>query len=559
MSYLVEYYNQIRAGQIVVGQDLNQQLNHLVQDMGDDAYVYDTKEATFRIKFIEQFCRHTKSPFYGKPFVLELWQKAFIEAFYSFKWTDEGYDNYYEEKPVKHQLRRFKKAILLIGRKNGKSTLASAIAFTELMCGTGGNDLVCSSNDDAQASIIFEEIGHMREQFDPKGRRTHKNLKGIFNVTNKSKIFKLSDRTRNKEGRNIDGAILDESNEMDDNIIAKSIDQSQSTKDEPWFINITTEGFVSDGYLDKELQYARSVLNEEIEDATLLSWLYTQDSEQEIWQDERSWTKSNPSLGQIKKVKYMKDQIRKAQVDKGERIFMLAKDFNWKTNVASAWLTANEYNQETTFDLEQFRGHIGLGAIDLSETTDLCCAKVLFMRKDDRTKYFITKYFIPESKVEQGSREDKKNYLEWAKEGWVHICAGNENDYTQITNWYIQLVKQHGIRIYKIGLDRWNAKYLMRELEDYGFDTETIGMDWGLSNPMKLLEADLKSGWVNFNANPLDKWCLGNTGLKVDNLGRTMPVKVQDLQNRRIDGAVTKIIAYAVYTRHRSEYLQLLK
>lgn len=559
-SYLIEYYNEIKAGRIIVGQDLWMQIEILIKDLDDPSYIYDTKDAEFRIKYIESFCKHTKAPFYGKPFILELWQKAVIEAFYSFKWSDDGYFNYYGEKALKKKLRRFKKLILLIARKNGKSTLCAALAKTELMIGTGGNDIVCSSNDDAQANIIFQEIDNMREQFDPNGKRTHKNLKGIFNLKNKSKIFKISDRTRNKEGRNIDGAILDESNEMEDNTIAKSIDQSQSTKDEPWFINITTEGFVNGGYLDDELKYARQVLNEELEDATLLSWLYTQDSENEIWQEEDSWQKSNPSLGTIKKKKYIKDQIRKAQQDKAERVFMLAKDFNIKLNNAAAWLTENEYINEETYNLEDFRGCIGLGAVDLSETTDLSCAKVLIIRKGDNKKFILTKYFIPEAKVEQGTAEDKKNYLQWARDGLIEVCPGNENDYSLITAWFVNLFKQYGIRIFKTGYDNWNAKYWIKEMEDIGFETEKVGMDFNnLSNPMKLVEADLRSKLINYNNNPITEWCLGNTALKIDNLGRIMPVKVNDLKNRRIDGAVTLIILYAIYQRYKTEYLEMVR
>lgn len=559
-SYLIEYYNEIKEGRIIVCQDLMKQLDILIRDLSNPAYIYDTKDAEFRIMYIEKFCKHTKAPFYGLPFILELWQKAVIEAFYSFKWSDEGYFNYYDEKPLKKKLRRFKKLILLIARKNGKSTLCAALAKTELMIGTGGNDIVCSSNDDAQANIIFQEIDNMREQFDPNGKRTHKNLKGIFNLKNKSKIYKISDRTRNKEGRNIDGAILDESNEMEDNTIAKSIDQSQSTKDEPWFINITTEGFVNGGYLDDELKYARQVLNEELEDATLLSWLYTQDSENEIWQDEDSWQKSNPSLGTIKKKKYIKDQIRKAQQDKAERVFMLAKDFNIKLNNAAAWLSENEYINETTFNLDDLRGNIGLGAVDLSETTDLSCAKVLIMRKGDNKKFILTKYFIPEAKVEQGSIEDRKNYLAWARDGLIEICPGNENDYSLITAWFVSLYKQYGIRVFKTGYDNWNAKYWIKEMEDIGFETEKVGMDFNnLSNPMKLVEADLRSKVINYNDNPITRWCLGNTAIKIDNLGRIMPVKVNDLKNRRIDGAVTLIILYAIYQRYKTEYLEMVR
>lgn len=546
-SYLLEYYNAIKSGEIVAGRELIQTLENCINDLDNLDYTYDTHDANFRIMFIERFCKHTKSPFNGKPFILDLWQKAFIEVFYSFKWTETN-------------LRRFKKLILLVARKNGKSTICAALAMCEFVIGNGGTDIICSSNDDAQASLIFDEINNMREMFDKKGKRTHKNMKGIFNLKNKSTIKKLSDKTRNKEGRNIDVGIVDETHEMKDNVIAKSIEQSQSTKDEPIMINITTEGFVNDGYLDKELKYAREVLEGEREDPTLLPWLYTQDSEVEIYQDERTWQKANPNLGSVKKYAYLRDQIRKGQSDKAELAFTLSKDFNIKMNNAAAWLNEAEIINDLTYNMDEFVGCIGLGAVDLSETTDLCNAKVLIMRPGDKTKYVLSKYFIPEAKVEQGSNEDKKNYLEWARQGHIVITPGNENDYSLITDWFVSLYKNYNIRIFKTGYDNWNAKYWIKEMESYGFDTEKVGMDkYTLSNPMKLVEADLKSNLINYNQNPIDRWCLENTAFKIDNLGLIMPVKVNDLQNRRIDGAVTLIILYAMYNRYRTEYLEIVR
>lgn len=565
-SYLIEYYIKIQLGEIVAGRELKQQLDNLIEDLENPAYIYDTTNSEFRIAFIERFCKHTKSPFYGKNFKLELWEKAFIEAFYSFKWSDEGYLEYYGEEPPKKNLRRFKKAILLISRKNGKSTLCAAICLTELMCGEGGNDIVCSSNDDAQASIIFEEINNMREQFDPKDKRTHKNLKGIFNLINKSKIFKISDRTRNKEGRNIDGAILDESNEMETNVIAKSIDQSQSTKDEPWFINITTEGFVNEGYLDKELKYGRQVLNKEIEDATLLIWLYTQDNEAEIWQDESSWAKSNPSLGNIKKKKYLKDQMRKAQHDKAERIFMLAKDFNLKQNNVSAWLTPEEINNSELINVDEFKGSFAIGAVDLSKTGDLASARAFIMKPGSSKKYMLQQYFIPESKLDTLTGKEKEQYEQWVKDGLITITpkngdeAVNENDFSLVTKWFIKLWKEYGIKFYKVGYDKWSAVYWVKEMESYGFDCVRVTQDWGpMNEPIRLVETDLKSNNIIYNDNPVDKFCLGNTALKLNGKMERMLAKVEDKDDKKIDGSVTMAIIYRVYIDNRNEYLELVK
>ena len=547
MTYLEHYYQAIESGDIIAGKELQDVLAQLIADLQNPKYRYDTRKAHKRIEFIERFCKHTKSPFNGKPFLLELWQKAFIEVVYSFIRASTG-------------KRRFKRIILLISRKNGKSTLVAALAFTELMMGSGGADIVCSSNDDAQASIIFQEIGSMREMFDPRDRRTHKNLRWIINKKSKSKVFKLSEKTHNKEGYNIEFGILDESHEMKDNSIAKPIEQSQSTKDEPLFINITTEGFVNDGYLDKELQYARRVISGEHEDDTLLAWLYTQDSEAEIWQDEQSWYKSNPSLGIVKKVDYLRDSINKSKQDKGDRMYVLAKDFNIKQNNSEAWLMEQDYINNLKFNLDEFVGSIALGAVDLAETTDLTCARILLMKKGDPTKYTLSKYFIPQSKIEQGFIDDKKDYLEWARKGLVEITEGNEVDLAAVAKWFYDLYKSHKIRTWKTGYDNRFAKTWITSMDNYGFETERVDQNrYTMSNPMKLLEADLKSGLVNYNDNEVDRWCLGNTAIKIDNLGLVMPVKVNDARNRRIDGAVTMIIMYAMWQRYRTEFLQMVR
>ena len=355
-TYLEEYRAEIRRGNIIAGHELITALDTYITDMQNPRYVYDTKEAYKRIEFMETFVKLTKSPFYGKPMKLMLWQKAFIECMYSFKNAETGRD-------------RFKRILLLIGRKNAKSETCNGLAFAELMLGNPGSDIVCSSNDDSQANILYDGIDTMRQQFDPKNKRTHKNLSFIKNKKTGTKVFKMSDKTRNKEGRNIDFAIIDEVHEMRDKTIINSIDQSQSIKENPKRIIITTEGFTNEGALDEELRYARKVLNGEYQDDSMLIWLYTQDSEQEVWQDESSWMKSNPTIGKIKTVEYLRDRLNKARMDKSERVFTLCKDFNIKQNTAESWLLTDDYDYDMEIKtLEDFRGCIGLAAVDLSET-----------------------------------------------------------------------------------------------------------------------------------------------------------------------------------------------
>lgn len=553
-SFLLEYHARIECGEIIVGQELWLELENLKNDFLNDAYFYDTDDARIRMDFMERCIRLTKSPYYNQPMKLMLWQKALIEAIYSFKMSDTTLD-------------RFKKVLLLIARKNTKSETCSAMGLTEFVVGNPGSDLVCSSNDDNQSSITYDAIDTMRQLIDPDDLDTKRNQRFILNKITNSKIFKLSERTRNKEGRNIDFAIVDEVHEMKENIIVKSIEQSQSLKDNPKLILITTEGFVVDGYLDSELIKARKIIageDESISAQRYLPWLYTQDSEQEIWQNRRSWVKSNPTLGIVKKWDYLDEQVDVAKKSKADRIFVLSKDFNIKQNSNESWLNIEDYEYTAIYDLEDFRGAYCLGAVDLSETTDLTCAKILMMKPDDKIKYVHTMYFIPESKLEDSDDwHAGARYKQWAEKGYITITEGNDIDLASVADYFYKLYLEYDIKLIKCGYDQRFSKDWINRMEDYGWTKANgdliliLQNAQTLSNAMKLCEADFKHQLINYNENPIDKWCLKNAGIKVDDRGQCLCVKQETA--KRIDGAVTFIILYEMYRRYRTEYRQIIE
>lgn len=561
-SFLLKYKAEIDDGKIIVGQELYQELCNLIEDLfHNDEYFYNTDTALLRMNFIEGCIRLTKSPFYNKPMKLLLWQKAFIETVYSFKMSREWIDN-------KKFIDRFKEILLLIARKNGKSELISATGNAEFITGAQGADIVCSSNDDAQASIVYDALDLMRQLYDPNDLDTKRNQRYIINKATNSKVFKMSDRTRNKEGRNIDFAVLDESHEMKNNVIAKSILQSQSLKENPKFINITTEGFIVDGYLDDELKKARAIINGEddsISAARYLPWLYTQDSEQEIFQNPRSWQKSNPSLGAIKRYDYLEEQVDLAKKSKADRIFVLSKDFNFKQNGVESWLNVEDYDKGLTYDIEKLRGAFCLGHVDLAETTDLCCCKALVMLPNDDTKYILTKYFIPQSKLEFENDDHAAGakYKEWAQAGYITVCEGNDNDLTLCADWFYSLLKDYQIKLYKCGYDQKFAKDWIRRMEEYNWykssgDLEMVLQNaQTLNNAILLAERDLKAGLVNYNDNPVDKWCFKNSCLQVNDLRQALIIKTEN--QKKIDGSVALASLYEMYRRYRSDLKKLMR
>ena len=550
-NYLTEYWGMIQNGEVTVGYWIRKEIKNLIDDLNDPRYIYDTTEAHKRIKFQETLCLQSKAPYYMKPLKLLPWQKAWWEAVYSFKMADTG-------------LRRFTEGLLEVARKNGKSTMFAADGNTDLFIGDGGTSICCCSNDDRQAKLIWEEIGGMRARLDPKKTITGQNLSEIKNRHKNITVFRLSSKTQNKDGFNMTKVYLDESHDIAEengqSEIAEAAWRGMSSQEEPLFLNCTTNGFNRDCYLEKKIAYAKKVIDGEIDDIHFLAFLYEQDSEQEVWQDEKSWYKSNPSMQYgVKKIGKLRRDVETAKIDKATRIHLLTKDFNIPMNNAEAWLMLEDYDYPTeVYDLEEFRGAFCLGFVDLSATTDLSNAKILLMKPGDKTKYIYSHYWIPESKLsDTDDKEAGAEYTEWARNNFVTIHEGNEIDLSKVADWFFWLYKEYKIKPYITGYDQRFSKTFTDRMDEYNFETEMILQGKVLSNAMKLTEAELKSKNVNYNQNPVDKWCLGNCSIQVDGLGNIMPVKIQ--ANKRIDGAVTFIGLYEVYRRYKQEFQQLVK
>lgn len=560
-SWLLEYIEKCKSKEIIIGKELMMMLDILLSHFDNPDLRFDTSESDIRIKFIEKECKHYEAPFAGKPFILTLRQKAFIEAFYSFKMFDEE---------VGRWVRLYQEYLLLIARKCGKTPLVAAMDLAEWFCGEMGTKILCSSNDYEQADLMFQAINAMREESHTLAKVTRKNIKGIFfgnpkqrkktgkfSYQNKGSIRKISAKTGAKEGKNIKVGSVDEVHELKDNTSTMPIRQALSTQDEPIYGELTTEGFVRDGYLDQRLIEARKVLRGELDRPRWLIWLHTQDSEEEIWQDESSWVKSNPDLGVIKKWSFLRQMVEEAKESSATRAFVLSKDFNLPQSASSAWLPESKLVNLGTFDLNEFKGAFYIAGNDFAETTDLCASTILLKRPNDKKTYFHTHYWIPESKLENSP--DDVDYRQWEREGWITIVPGNSVETSVVADWQFELLKEYDLKPFKSGYDNRFAKDYISRFEEIFGEKMTINIPQKfdvLNNPMRTLEADIRDGLINYQDNPVCLWCFRNTGLVLDKLGRIMPTKMD--KTKRIDGTASKIDAYTVLEWHRSEFMNLI-
>lgn len=554
MTYLEQYWDLIRNNEIVVGYWVRKETENLIQDLQNPNYIYDTTEANKRISFIEHCCFQGKEPYYMKTPVLMPWQKMFFEVIYSFKLKDTGF-------------RRFNDVLLVVSRKNTKSTTLAADGLYDLFCGAGGQDICTASSDDKTAKLIFDELGGMAQRLDPKGQMVSRNLVEIRNNLKNIKVSRLSSKMQNMDGRNFSKCYYDEAHSCNEengqSEVAESLWRSMSTKDEPLFICCSTMGFNRDAYLDKRIEMAKAVIEGEINNPHFFPLLYVQDSEQEIWRNEASWEKSNPALRYgIKKISKLRQDVETAKYDAGSRIHMLVKDFGIAQNSAKAWLNLEDYDYpQEKWTLEDFRNCFCLAAVDLAETTDLTVCNLLFMRQNDNTKYIYSHGWIPEIKLQKS--DDKTagaDYKQWIKSGYMSVCDGADNDVTVVADWLGELKQQYGIRVLMCYYDQRFAKPFVARLEDIGIESEVIAQSkYVLSSPIKLMENDLKYHIINYNNNPVMKWCLSNASLDVDNAGRVLIVKQRGQHEKRIDAAVACAILLAGYQRIRADFDRVLK
>ncbi len=570
-SFLIEYYKKCRSGDKIIGRELKTTLETLIQDIYGGVYRFELAAAHKRIDFIERNVKHFESPFAGKPFILTLEQKAIAEAIFGFYTFDE------ELLGGGRWVRKHKDVLLLIARKNGKTPFIAALALAEWFCGEAGQKIMCASNDYEQAGLIFDCINNFREESRAMYNVTRKNIKGIFfgnprqkkktgkfSAQNKGSIKKMSAKSGAKEGRNLKIVIVDEIHEMKNRDTVMPLRSSLTTQDEPLYFEITTEGVVNDGYLDERLRDARKVLKSELDRPRWLVWLYTQDSEAEIWNDEQTWYKSNPHLGVVKKISDLRDLVEDARNNGAQRAFTLAKEFNLKQLSSTAWLKEEYIRCDATFDLADFKSCWAMVGVDLAETNDLCACTYLFMRPNDPVKYLYTMYFVTEVKAnnlqstDSPTNPEKRDYQQWAEKGLVRIVKGNVIDDDVVAKYVREVWDKYRIRPYRVGYDDWQAKEFAKIIKkDFGDEVPVkIRQTYeALNTPTRTVEEDLRARHINYNNNEVCAWCFRNTAVKHDNRGFVMPEKIKGYIGNKIDGTMSKIFAYAVLRECKSAFM----
>jgi phage terminase large subunit-like protein len=543
MNYITQYNSLIQSGEIVASRRVKQVYARLAAATADTSgrYVFDEARAERPIAFIERFCKHSKGEWAGRGITLELFQKSYIQALYGFIDRDTG-------------CRQYRESFFLVGRKNGKSTLLAGLALYMLTSdGEGGAEVYSTATKYVQARLLFDEAHNMIKQSPALSKHFRKRKSDLYYESAMSKFQPLARNSDTLDGLNASFVIMDELHGVKDRNLYEVMRQSMAARRQPLLIMITTAGTVRECIFDEMYQYAASVADGAITDPHFLPVMYELDDRSE-WTTPAAWIKANPALGAIKKTDDLTQKVERAKRNRSELSGVLCKEFNVRETVKTAWLSFDDINNESTFDLEAFRGAYCIGGVDLSITTDLTCASLLFMKRGDDKKYISQMYWLPADRLQERVQQDKIPYDKWFDRGLLRLCDGNSINYSDVTAWFVETVKHYDLFPAWVYYDSYSARYFVEEMQMQGFNmVRCIQGAKTLSLPMQMLGADLQAHKVIYNNNPVLKWCLTNTGVQTDRNGNIVPIKNQS-PKQRIDGTAALLDCYVGLYEHYNEY-----
>lgn len=551
---IVEYWEKINSGEIVVGKKIFCTYKKIVYDIEHPGeYFYSPARANHILEFAENYCRHSKGKLGGQRVRLMLWEKAALAAAF-------GFINI-------NGIRQYNRTVLIVGKKNGKSLISSIVGlYLQIADGENGAEVYAVATKRDQAKIIWQEAKRMVNKSPTLKRRIKPRTYELSSEEFNDGTFKpLASDSDTLDGLNVSGALLDEIHQWKNgrelyDIIVDGI----TAREQPMVFITSTAGRIRGDIYDFIYDEGKRVINGYFDengykDEHSLFLIYELDERKE-WEYEELWYKANPGLGEIKNINHLRDKVNKAQKNPDLVKNLLCKEFNIPETSIDTWLDWETLNNESTFDVKTLKPRYGIGGADLSSTTDLTSAKFLFMLPGDEHIYVLQMYWIPEELVENKVKKDHVPYDIWIERGWMRTCPGRKIDYHLVTSWFKEIMTELDIYIYKVGYDSWSAEYWVREMEsEFGKDimVPVIQGAKTLSNPMKNLKTDLESKLIVYNNNPIDKWCLANTAKKEDINGNIQPVKTT-VATRRIDGTMSLLDAYTVLLNEIDMYKSII-
>lgn len=571
-NYIFEYYNAINEGSLIVGNRIKQIYDLIIEGLKNELFFYDEDKALASVEWIEQHAFHSEGPKAPNNLKLELWQKAFVSCIFGIVDKDNK--------------RQFREVVLIIGRKNGKSLLASAIAkYMWLVEGGYGARVYCLAPKLDQTDIIYnaiwqnvildpewQETKEMIEQSkDEHNKKTMddsilaKHRQGdLYLASTNSTVKKIAFSSKKSDGFNPSLTICDEiaswsgDNGLKQYEVMKSGMGAREMGESPsLLLSCSTAGYENEGIYDELVKRSTAFLNGNSKETRLLPFLYMID-DVDKWNDVEELKKSNPNLDVSVSTSYLQEEIAIAEGSLSKKSEFLTKYCNIKQNSSQAWLDAVKIQNcfGNKLKLEDFSNHYCVGGIDLSQTVDLTACNIV-IEKNEKF-YVFSHFFMPKERIEENSARDGINYSLYEQQGYLTASGDNFVDYHDCYKWFTDLIEKYKIYPLKIGYDRYSAQYLVQDMQQYGFHMDDVYQGENLSPCIQEVEGLINNGAFVFDDNPLMQMHLFDSAVKTN--AETRRRKLVKIEARKhIDGVASILDSFAVRQKYWNEVGKQLK
>ena len=427
---------------------------------------YDEEKADRAVKFIENL-KHTKGKWAGKRFWLLPWQEQIIRDIFGVVKEDGK--------------RQFRTAYIEIGKKNGKSELAAAVALYLLYADNEPSaEVYGAAADRQQASIVFDVAKKMTEMTPALVKRSKimAATKRIVNYSNSGFYQVLSAEVGTKHGLNVSGLVLDEVHAQPNRQLYDVLTKgSGDAREQPLYFLITTAGTDKESICYELHTKALDIMAGRKIDHTFYPVVYGLTDEDD-WHDEANWYKANPSLGQTIQIDRVRDMYNEALDNPAEENVFKQLRLNMWVSSLTRFIPEHVYDLgNKPIDLESLNGRDCFGGLDLSSTGDITAFVLMFPPRSEEEDYILLPFFwIPEDTIPLRVRRASVPYDVWYQQGYLNATEGNVIHYGFIEKFIEELGEKYHIR--EIAFDRWGATQMVQDLEGMGFTVVPFGQGY---------------------------------------------------------------------------------
>lgn len=534
------YIEGVRSGKIIASQYIKQQVERLEEFKKRPDMYFDEEEVQRCFDFIS-YMKEWSGAAAGKSGALLPFQKWIVGSVIGIKWRDT-------------KTRVCKDMFMLVARKNAKTSLIAKLSAYLMVADNEANPFIgCVASSRDQARILFEAAQKYIKTIDPKGEALKLYRNYIKFPSNDGEFHVFSSDASNMDGYGFSAAICDETHSYKDNKLISVLRSSMGARRQPLLIQISTCGFLLDGYPCFETyKVAIEVLAGIKEDPTFFPFLYVFDNPEEELENEEYWIKCNPAIDVVVSRQYLREQMTLMKNDSTQIVPVKTKNFNIWCQSAQVWIRQEDVAacMKKRFTLEDFRGRTCYIGVDLASVSDLTALSVMVPVEDEF--YFFNYAFIPrDTFINSPNHELYQAFVEETDEnGGLIITEGNITFYQLITNKIVEVSQIMSIQ--GIYYDPYNSGQWAIQCTELGFNMQQFRQGLlNFNNPTKEMEKLVLSRKAFFNRSRMVAWEFNNSVLMTDHNQNVKVTKTTG--NNKVDNVIASIESLGGYLENPSD------